>query len=76
MTSLHYSVSMSHGRGWGFHYEWWGWGRIFSVGITTNFLAPAVQIVFGGVNIRMGRIPKETVMSGKQLLDKIKKEKE
>ena len=72
MSSLYYSVTMSHGRKWGIQYDWIGWRNILSLGVLVNLMAPAIRVYAGGLSIWVGRIPKETVMSGKQLLDNLK----
>lgn len=75
MKDLHYSVTMSQGRRWGIRFQWWGWRTLFSVGINTNFMAPAILVNVLGMSVWLGRIRKETTITGSTLLD-ILEEKE
>ncbi len=72
MSGLRYSVSISYGRKWGVRCQWLGWRRIFSISIVTNFMAPAIGIIIGSLSIGVGRIPKKTVLSGKEIFEERK----
>ena len=71
-VSVSYSVIVSLGRRWEFRRQWTGWKNSFTVGFLLNFSAPALRVYIAGLSIWVGRIPKETVISEKQIIERMK----